>query len=132
MKPTVLICDDDRKFLRFLGHAFTRGGFDVLTASDGQEVPDLLSRHAVDVVLLDLQMPGMNGWEVLRRVGRDSATADVMLRTQMRKRPKIVVLSGREEDDTASFVRHLGADAYLTKPQWSKQIVTTVRRVLAR
>ena len=46
------------------------------------------------------------------------------------KRMKIVVVSGRSEDETAAFVRRLGADAYLTKPFWSEQILATVREVL--
>jgi len=125
--PTVLIVDDDTKFLTFMVHTLRRGGFSVLTASDGCEVPEVLSRHQVDVLVLDLQMPGMNGWEVMRMLKKLEGSAA----QPARPRPKVVVVSGRAEDETAAFVRRLGADAYLTKPCWSTQLLATVRQVLA-
>ncbi len=129
MKPTVLVVDDDTKFLTFLGQTLKRGGFTVLTSSDGSDVSDVLSSTPVDVLLLDLQMPGMNGWEVLRRV-RDERQMAAPNRGDTRQRPKIVVVSGRNEDATVAFVRHLGADAYLTKPLWGDQLLATVRGLL--
>lgn len=99
-----------------------------MTAHDGCEVPDLLAKGRIDVLLLDLQMPGMNGWEVIRQLRAKTAggsEADAPPRV-----PKVVVLSGRNEDETAAFVRRLGADAYLTKPSWGDQIIATVRGVL--
>jgi CheY-like chemotaxis protein len=88
----------------------------------------VLSRKPVDVLVLDLQMPGMNGWEVMRRLGDPLCAAQLR---QQAARPKVVVVSGRNEDEAASFVRRLGADAYLTKPFWGAQILDTVRQVLA-
>ncbi len=128
LRPTALIVDDDKKFLTFLARTLKRGGFYVMTANDGCEVPDLLAKSRVDVLLLDLQMPGMNGWELIRQLHTKTApqpTAVAHWRT-----PKVVVLSGRSEDETAAFVRRLGADAYLTKPSWGDQILATVRGVL--
>jgi len=128
IRPTVLIVDDDKKFLTFLARTLKRGGFYVMTADDGCEVPDLLSKRRIDVLLLDLQMPGMNGWEVMRQLRAKTTTSrggDAAVRV-----PKVVVLSGRNEDETAAFVRRLGADAYLTKPSWGDQIIATVRGVL--
>jgi two-component system alkaline phosphatase synthesis response regulator PhoP len=128
MTPTVLIVDDDTKFLTFLGRTLKRAGFSVLTASDGADVPEVLSSRRVDVLVLDLQMPGMNGWEVMRSL-RERVC--VLSRAQDAERPKVIVVSGRNEDETAAFVRRLGADAYLTKPLWAKQVLATVRTVLA-
>ena len=118
---TVLVVDDDTKFLSFLARVLRRGGYAVLTANDGCEVPEMLSRTHVDVLVLDLQMPGMNGWEVIRSLHSEPAHPP----------PKVVVVSGRSEDDTAAFVRRLGADAFLTKPCWGEQLLATVRQVLA-
>lgn len=129
LRPTVLVVDDDRKFLTFLMRTLKRGGFYVVAANDGSEVPDLLSKSRVDVMLLDLQMPGMNGWEVIRQL-RAKAAAEATGTAPVRV-PKVVVLSGRNEDETAAFVRRLGADAYLTKPSWGDHILATVRGVLA-
>ena len=127
IRPTVLVVDDDKKFLTFLTRTLKRGGFYVMTAHDGCEVPDLLKQSRIDVLLLDLQMPGMNGWEVMRQL-RGTMTARAG--GEPPRVPKVVVLSGRNEDETAAFVRRLGADAYLTKPSWGDQILATVRGVL--
>src|SRR5574341_2359918 len=93
IRPTVLIVDDDRKFLTFLGRTLKRGGFHVLTASDGSEVTDVLATNRVDVLLLDLQMPGVNGWEVLRTLRRQPV--GIPLEPVAAHKPKVVVLSGR-------------------------------------
>ena len=124
----VLIVDDDQKFLTFLTRTLKRGGFYVMTAHDGCEVSDVLSKSHIDVLLLDLQMPGMNGWEVMRQLRAQAAAPSAAGDTA--RVPKVVVLSGRNEDETAAFVRRLGADAYLTKPSWGDQILATVRGVL--
>ena len=124
--PTVLVVDDDTKFLSFLARTLRRGGYSVLTANDGSEVPEVLSRTHVDVLVLDLQMPGMNGWEVIRSL-REAPLPVLQPGTP---RLKVVVVSGRGEDDTAAFVRRLGADAFLTKPCWSDQLLATVRQLL--
>lgn len=127
LRPTVLVVDDDKKFLTFLTRTLKRGGFAVMTAHDGCEVPDLLAQSRVDVLLLDLQMPGMNGWELMRQLRAKTVGPGSNAPPRV---PKVVVLSGRNEDDTAAFVRRLGADAYLTKPSWGDQILATVRGVL--
>lgn len=126
MKPTILVVDDDAQFLTFLDRTLKRGGFSVITASDGCEVPDILEKNRVDAMLLDLQMPGMNGWEVLRAMKEQSPGAP----RKQTKRPKVIIVSGRNEDETVSFVRRLGADAYLMKPLWGDEILATVRGVL--
>jgi CheY-like chemotaxis protein len=95
---------------------------------DGAEVTEVLSKMQADAVILDLNMPGMNGWEVMR------AVRDRLREPQMRgrPRPKIVALSGRNEPETAAFASRLGADAYLTKPLAGDQIVQRLREVLAQ
>jgi DNA-binding response OmpR family regulator len=130
MRPqTVLVVDDDAKVVTFLDRTLKRAGFSVVTASDGAEVPDLLLKHRIDALVLDLQMQGVNGWEVLRTLRRGPA----FRRSRgTRVRPKVVVVSGRTEEETEAFARRLGADAYLTKPIWGSQLLDTVRQVLER
>lgn len=127
MKPTILVVDDDVQFLTFVDRTLKRGGFSVITATDGCEVPDILERNRIDLMLLDLQMPGMNGWEVLRTLKEQPGA----LTPKRGDRPKVVIVSGRNEDETVSFVRRLGADAYLMKPLWGDEILATVRSVLS-
>jgi len=126
MKRTVLVVDDDPQFTTFVDRTLKRAGFSVLTASDGCDVPDILSNNRVDVLLLDLQMPGVNGWEVLRKLKSPLAG----LQRSAGPRPKVVVISGRNEEETVQFVRRLGADAYMMKPLWGDEVLATVRSVL--
>ncbi len=123
----VLVVDDDARFLTFLERTLKRAGFPVQTAKDGSEVSDIVARTNVDLLILDLQMAGMNGWEVLRSLRGPVAA----LSRKGKPLPKVIVVSGRREDETVAFVRRLGADAYLTKPLLGKQLLATVRRVLA-
>jgi CheY-like chemotaxis protein len=129
MKPKVLIADDDDRFVKVLRRMLNQNGFDAFSVDDGSEVAEALSMKAVDVLLLDLQMPGMNGWEVLRAL-RNQLTPGRLRRGRAARAPKVVVFTGRWEEETAAFVRHLGADAYLTKPLGSDEIVRTLRTVL--
>lgn len=125
---TILVVDDDASFAQALCLTLEHNGFEVFRAADGTEVPDVLSKVQVDAMVLDLHMPGMNGWEVIRALRdlfKESRTGD-------RRRPKVVVLSGRDEAETVTFVTRLGADAYLTKPVGGDQIVQTLREVLAK
>ena len=129
MRPqTVLIVDDDVQVLTFLNRTLKRGGFRVFEASDGAEVADVLAKHRVDALVLDLQMPGVNGWEVLRTLRHRTSVPKTRGTTA---RPKVVVVSARTEDETEAFARRLGADAYLTKPLWGAQLLATVRQVLS-
>lgn len=126
MKRTILVVDDDPQFTTFVDRTLKRAGFSVVTANDGCDVPDILSNTRVDLLLLDLQMPGMNGWEVLRQL-KDPVTG---LQRKAGPRPKVIVISGRNEAETVEFVRRLGADAYMMKPLWGDEVLATVRGVL--
>jgi CheY-like chemotaxis protein len=108
----VLVVDDDRMVVGFLGRVLGERGYDVITAADGCEVRPLLERFAVDLVVVDLQMPGVNGWEVIRHL-RDrfheafpGGPPDV----------RIVAVSERADPETAAFALRLGADAFVPKP----------------
>lgn len=122
---TILVVDDDPDTRLSMQWMLERAGFEVLTAADGTEVLDTLARTRIDVLMLDLQMPGMNGWEVIRclRERRPAPGA------RTRERPKVIVVSGRDEPETVAFVRHLGADAYGIKPMNGEQLAALVRSV---
>ena len=126
MKRTVLVVDDDPQFTTFVDRTLKRAGFTVITASDGCDVPDILKHTRIDLLLLDLQMPGVNGWEVLRKL-KDPIPG---LQRHAGVRPKVIVISGRNEEETVKFVRRLGADAYMMKPLWGDEVLATVRSVL--
>ena len=105
-----LIADDDETTRLVLQQALTRLGFDALPVDDGGEIWPVLEREDVSALVLDLNMPGMNGWEVLRRFRDDFRLRD------KRGRIRIVILSGQSDRTSREFVESLGADAFLAKP----------------
>ncbi len=94
-------------------------GFDVLQAVDGQDGVDLLERENVDLIITDINMPRMDGYEVIR---------------QLRKRPEhkstpILVLTTESETDKKSIAREAGATGWLVKPFDPDKLIATVRKV---
>jgi adenylate cyclase len=105
-RSTVLVVDDDPVNRKLLEHSLRRDGHDVLTAADGYQALESVHLHNPDIVLLDVLMPGIDGFGVLEQLKDDSAYRDV----------PVIMISGLE--DFGSVVRciELGAEDYLPKP----------------
>ena len=101
---SILIADDDPSVREFLETVLRKEGCRVLTASDGQQAVAAASRQKVDVVLLDLRMPGVSGLEALQRL------------LEVDERVVVIVLTGYGALDTAREAMRLGAYDYVTKP----------------
>jgi two-component system KDP operon response regulator KdpE len=116
----ILVVDDDPALVRLVEQVLARNGYEVLKAGSGQEALRLLFAHRPDLVLLDVMMPKMDGWQTCSRI-RD--ISDV----------PIIMLTGRQksEEDTVRGLDY-GADDYLTKPIGNKELVARVRAVLRR
>ncbi len=116
----ILVVDDDPAFIRLVGQVLTQKGYEVLNATSGGEGLRLLFAHKPNIVLLDMVMPGMDGWQTCSRI-RDISDVPVIMLTAYE----------RTEDD---IVRGLdcGADDYLMKPVGSRELVGRVRAVLRR
>jgi DNA-binding NtrC family response regulator len=119
VRSTVLVVDDDAG-LREASRLILEDEFDVLDAADGPQGLDLLRRSAVDVVLLDVRLPGMDGLEVLRHIKALDEQVEVILVTAV----KTV--------KTAVTAMKLGAFDYLTKPFEEEEVLAVVRRALDR
>ena len=120
MEKKILLVDDEPAFVRLVSQVLDQKGYQVFTAGDGQEALRLLFAHKPDLVLLDVIMPKMDGWQTCSRI-RD--LSDI----------PIIMLTGKrisEED----IVRGLdyGADDYLIKPVGNRELVARVRAVLRR
>ena len=104
----VLIADDDETTRVVLQRALTRPGFIALPVDDGGEIWPILDREDVAALVLDLKMPGVNGWEVLRRLRDDFRYNE--------RRVRVVVLSGQADPESRDFALRLGAAEFLAKP----------------
>jgi len=121
-KPRVLIVDDEPNIVLSLQFLLSREGYEIDIARDGESALELAARMPPDLVVLDLMLPGLDGYEVCRRLRASPATAAT----------KIVVVTARARE--AERVRGLeeGADAYVTKPFSTRELIATVGRFLGR
>jgi DNA-binding response OmpR family regulator len=103
---TILVVDDDPVIQKLLEVNFEMEGYQVETASDGEEALATVASQHPDVVVLDVMMPKVDGIEVLRRIKADAATATV----------PVLLLSARAQAKDINAGIEAGADAYMTKP----------------
>jgi DNA-binding response OmpR family regulator len=115
----VLVVDDEANIREVIGQYLALDGFKVLLAADGDEALRLAASEPVDLVLLDLMLPGIDGWEVCQRLRARSAVPIVMLTAR-----------GEEADMLAGF--GLGADDYITKPFSPRELMARVHAVMRR
>ncbi len=123
----IVIADNDDATRVVLGHSLSRNGYDVETIADGQLLWPTLMSPDVNLVILDLRMPGMNGWEVLRRL-KDERHHPDMARPAL----PVIVISAQSDPETRKFAVRLGAAEFLAKPIDLRDLGRAVRRVLRR
>jgi DNA-binding response OmpR family regulator len=119
MHETVLVVEDEAELTRVLRDYLEQAGFRVLTAFDGASGLARFQNEAPDVVLLDLNLPKMDGLDVARAIRRSSAAPILMLTARVEEADRLVGLE-------------LGADDYITKPFSPREVVARVRAVLRR
>ncbi len=120
--PRILVVDDDIKIVRLVRAYLEQAGYQVLTAHDGNAAMLLIRQERPDLVVLDLMMPGRDGWDVTRIVRGDESLAAI----------PIIMLTARVEDTDKILGLELGADDYITKPFNPREVVARVRAVLRR
>jgi len=116
---SILLVDDEAHIVELAQMYLEREGFAVRSASDGARALEMIARQAPDLVVLDLMLPQVDGWEVCRRVRAESDLPIIMLTARDETVDKIVGLE-------------LGADAYLTKPFNPRELVAWIKAVLRR
>lgn len=117
--PKILAVDDDKTLLRFLNEYLDKEGFQVVTADRGAKALKLMYSERPDLVVLDLMMPGMDGWELCARIRELADTPVIMLTAKT-----------SEADKLRGF--RLGVDDYITKPFSLAELAARVKAVLGR
>jgi DNA-binding response OmpR family regulator len=116
---TILVVDDEKRIVRFIRLNLEQDGFQVISAYDGTEALEQVRRQLPNLVLLDVMMPDIDGFEVLRKIRLASTV------------PVIMLTAKGEEDDRIKGLE-LGADDYITKPFSPRELVSRVKAVLRR
>jgi two-component system KDP operon response regulator KdpE len=115
----ILAVDDEKRMVRFIQLNLEQDGFQVVTAYNGKEALEQVRTQLPDLILLDIMMPDINGFEVLKKI-REVNTV-----------PVIMLTAKGEEDDRIQGLE-LGADDYITKPFSPRELVSRIRAVLRR
>lgn len=119
--PTILVVDDEDYIQRILSFALTAEGFEVETASDGEEALEMIRECQPDVVVLDLMLPVMDGLQVLRAIRENRDTSHT----------PVVVLSAKGRDMDRQAALQSGANDYVTKPFNPARLIEKVQELLA-
>lgn len=116
---SVIIVDDDVKLVQLLKTYFDREGFITYTANDGLTALQVVKDKVPDIMILDLMLPGIDGWDVCRKIRRDNDMP-------------IIMLTARDEESDRLVGLEIGADDYVTKPFSPKEVVARAKAVLRR
>lgn len=116
---TVVVADDDSDVAQIVQAQLRAGGYKVFVTVDGEAALAAVREHAADVLVLDLTMPMLNGFEVLRQLGQGPAPT-----------PRVIVLSGRDRPEDVLRAYRLGAGDYMTKPFSAHELMRRIARLL--
>lgn len=119
MDRKILVVEDEKRMQEIISDYFKANGFHVYEANNGKEALDIFDVNKIDLIILDIMMPEMDGWSVCRRIRKVS------------KIP-IIILTARSDEDDELMGFELGADEYVTKPFSPKVLVARAINLLKR
>src|SRR3989441_442910 len=118
----VLLVKDEQDVAELIRYNLTNEGYDVVLSGNGNDAIRLAREHRPDVILLDIMVPQLNGWEVCRRLKKDPDLAPI----------PVIMVSGRVEEGDKVLGFEVGADDYVTKPFSPRELIARIRAVLRR
>lgn len=116
----LLIVDDSSTVLSVLGRMLKQAGVEITTAASGEDAMTSIQAQRPDAILLDIVMPGMDGFSVLRTLRRDPGTRDI----------PVIMMSGNEQATEQYYAQRIGADAFLRKPFGRGDVFMHLERLL--
>ncbi len=116
---TILVCDDDKQIVEAISIYLTGEGFRILKAYDGYDVLDMMKKEKIDLLIIDVMMPGLDGVHTVLKVRETSSVP-------------IIMLSAKGEDNDKILGLNVGADDYITKPYNPLELVARVKSQLRR
>jgi two-component system alkaline phosphatase synthesis response regulator PhoP/two-component system response regulator VicR len=119
MAKKILVVDDERHIVRLVEVNLARAGYDVATAYDGVEALEKVKSEKPDMIVLDVMMPRMDGFEVLKRLQADPETQDI----------PVIMLTAKAQDADIFRGWSSGVSSYLTKPFNPRELLTFVERI---
>lgn len=122
MSSRILIVEDDQRNLRLFKALLTANGFDILAATDGRQGVDQAMQEQPDLILMDIQLPVMNGFEAIRALRADARTAHI---------PIIAVTALAMKGDRERILES-GCDGYVSKPMRFDEILSAIQEILAQ
>jgi two-component system chemotaxis response regulator CheY len=120
MQKSILAVDDSKSVRKLVEYTLRNGGYEATTAEDGQEALDIMARDRFDAVILDINMPRLDGFEFLRRLKADESWAQT----------PVIMLTTEGQDQDKDQALRLGATAYLVKPFKPTSLLALLREVL--
>jgi len=120
MKKTILVVDDELKIREMVSSYLINEGYDTIEASNGYEVLEQVKKYEVDIILLDIMMPGMDGYQTLREV------------RQINKKIPVILLTAKTDEVDKLIGLEMGADDYITKPFSLRELLARIKAVLRR
>jgi len=122
MAQRILVVDDDKEIVRLVRAYLEQAGYEVMVAYDGEAALHAIRSERPDLVVLDVMLPGRDGWDITGIVRADPTLADM----------PIIMLTARVEDTDRIVGLEVGADDYITKPFNPREVVARTRAVLRR
>jgi len=122
VNPMILIVDDSHTIRALYTELLTQSGFEIKSARDGVEAWEKVERHSPDLILMDIVMPRMNGYELCRKLRETPTTQDI----------PIIMVSSKDQEFDRYWGLKQGANAYITRPCRPDELIGTINELLQR
>ncbi len=122
IKEKILIIEDDKHIAKLVKYNLEKAGFDCMVTITGEEALTFLDKRVVDLIVLDIMLPGMDGFSVCRQIKKNEETSHI----------PIIMLTAKGEETDIVLGLELGADDYITKPFKVRELLARIKAVLRR